>query len=114
MKRNALTLTLLATLGFGLWAGPHPCSAQHEEDRDQPSASCHGMEVEGAAWVQAGSPSHQPDCCDTFCGHACQMTAAGSGEPASLVIAPVAPAVAKTPDLGPSLVPHAIDHVPLS
>jgi len=115
MSRIALALTLLATFGFGLLAGPHPCSARHKEERGRPSASCHGMEDKGAVWAQASLPSHESaNCCDTFCGHACQMTAAGDGEPGSLIIAPVAPAVAEAPDLGPSLVPHAIDHVPLS
>lgn len=115
MKRNALALILLAAFGFGLVASPHPCNARHEarheDKRGGHASACHDTTQAGRAAVARASES---SCCDTFCQHACHMSAIVEVEPLSFVIAPVAPAVAGAPDPGLPLFTHAIDHVPLA
>jgi hypothetical protein len=115
MKRNAFALTLLAAFGFGLLAGPHPCSARHGEDKGRPSSSCHGTKAEHGPSAHASMPSQAPsDCCDTYCRHACHMAAVAEAASPAFAIAPVARSVAETPDPGLPLFTHAIDHVPLA
>ncbi|HEX7181426.1 MAG TPA: hypothetical protein VF756_06255 [Thermoanaerobaculia bacterium] len=125
-KRALVALVLLAVVGFGLLAGPHPCSAGQggETDRRSPSSSspsCHGMETEeetgDGAHARASLPSQDhdsADCCNTFCKHACQTTAVVDTEPAAFTIAAIAQAAVEASGHGLPLFAHPIDHVPLA
>lgn len=116
MTRKVFTLLLLATFGFGLLGGPHPCKASHAERESRPS-SCHqaadssnDLEV-----LMGASPSSEDSgCCDTFCRHACHMTAVAGGEPMAFAIAPVSETVVEVSVSALPLFAHPIDHVPLA
>jgi hypothetical protein len=116
MKRNALAQILLAAFAFGLLAGPHPCSARHDEGKARHTSSCHGMMKAGHGdSARASVSSHGgTNCCETICLHACHMTALAEVVPLSFVITPVAQSVVQVPDPGLALFTHAIDHVPLA
>ncbi|HEV8580987.1 MAG TPA: hypothetical protein VGX68_18130 [Thermoanaerobaculia bacterium] len=115
MRRDAIALSLLAAFAFGLLAGPHPCSAGHDAKTGGRSTSCHGTMKEGHGDSgRLSVSSHRAGCCETFCLHACHMTAVAEVEPLSFVIAPVAQAVVETSDPGLPPFAHAIDHVPLA
>lgn len=121
MQKRVLALFLLAAFGFGLLAGPHPCSALQGGEPDRPStSSCHGVAGEEAGNGAHANASLPPgdhdsdDCCDAFCGHACQMTAVFENEPALFSIPSVSPVLAAAPGRGLPLFTHPIDHVPLA
>jgi hypothetical protein len=116
MMRNALALTLLAAFAFGLLAGPHPCSARHDEGKVRHAATCHGMmkAEHGDAAGASVSVRGATNCCETFCLHACHMTAVANAEPLSFVISPVARSVIQVPDAGLAPFAQAIDHIPLA
>jgi hypothetical protein len=115
MTRRFFTLLLLAVFGFGLLAGAHPCAASHEE-RESAPPSCHqaAPPADSPETGTGASPSDDGrDGCDTFCQHACHMTAVAEASPVTFAIAPVSLAVAEVFASGPSLFAQPIDHIPL-
>ena len=117
-KRPLAALILLAAFGLGLLAGAHPCGAGHGGEKLQRSSSCHaGMEAGHGASVLPGVPSQDEgpsSCCDTFCQHACHMTAVAAALPVAFAIAPVAQTMTEADDPGQALFVHPIDHIPLA
>ncbi len=116
MSRRFLAVLALATLGFGLLGGPHPCAASHAQPENQPS-SCHeaaGSSQDRQVRIGAGPLHEQSDCCDAYCQRACHMTAVAEGGPVVFSIAPVSEAVVEGPVSGLPLFAHPIDHVPLA
>lgn len=119
MTRRFFSLLLLAVFGFGLLAGPHPCQAARvekpgEEKTAQPS--CHGTAAQASKALEAGATTPEDDdrgCCDTFCRHACHMTAVAAASPVAFAIAPVSLTVAEVSGAGPPLFAQPIDHIPL-
>lgn len=116
MTRKLFTLLLLATFGFGLLGGPHPCMAS-EAERESRQSSCH-QEADSANGfdirMSASPPGGDRGCCDTICRYACHMTAVAEGLPMAFAIAPISEAVAEVPGSGLPLFAHPIDHVPLT
>ncbi|HEX6902084.1 MAG TPA: hypothetical protein VF789_20370 [Thermoanaerobaculia bacterium] len=115
-KRSLVVLFLLAVFGFGLFAGPHPCAAAHGEREKSAPPSCHaaahpasGPEVR----TDASPADDRKNCCDTFCQHACHMTAVAEAMPVALTIAPVSQTVAEAPGSGAPPFALPIDHIPL-
>ena len=120
-KRPLAALILLAAFGLGLLAGAHPCSAMHGGEKARASSSCHeGHEGKAKAHGASVLPSVPPqdegssNGCDTFCQHACHMTAVASAAPVAFAIAPVAQTVLEAGDPGQALFVHPIDHIPLA
>ena len=117
-KRPLVALILLTAFGFGLLVGPHPCGARHGGEKDRRSSSCHeGMAKGHSASALPSAPSHDEgpsNCCNTFCQHACHMTAVAAALPVAFAIAPVARAVIEADDPGLALFVHPIDHIPLA
>lgn len=116
MTRKLFTLLLLATFGFGLLGGPHPCMASHAE-RESRRSSCHEAADSSndlEARMGASPSSEDTSCCDSFCRHACHMTAVAEGGRMAFAIAPVSAAVVEVPGSGLPLFAHPIDHVPLA
>lgn len=119
MTRRFFTLLLLAVFGFGLLAGAHPCAASQgerpgEEKNAQPSCHQAAHPADGGETGPGASHSDEGrDGCDTFCQHACHMTAVAEASPVTFAITPVSEAIAEVSGSGPPLVAHPIDHVPL-
>lgn len=115
-KRSLVALFLLAAFGFGLFAGPHPCAAAHREREKSAPPSCHAAArpADGPEVRTGASPSEGgKNCCDTFCQHACHMTAVAEAVPIAFAIAPVSQTVAEAPVSGAPLFVQPIDHIPL-
>jgi hypothetical protein len=116
MLRHLLSLLLLTILSVGLFAGPHPCKAAHQERQSR--QSCH--EAAGASHGTAAhkdAPSHKDDgqdCCNTFCQHACQMTAIAGASQVAFAVTPISLAVVEPSGSDLPLFAHPIDHVPLA
>jgi hypothetical protein len=116
MTRRLFTLLLLAVFGFGLFAGPHPCAVAHGEREKSAPPSCHAAAhpADGPEVSTDASPSDDgKNCCDTFCRHACHMTAVAEAVPVTFAIAPVSLAVAEVTASEISPIAHPIDHIPL-
>jgi hypothetical protein len=119
MHRAAVVLILLA-FGFGLLAGPHPCSVRHDEARKDHSPSCHAA-MHGSMKGERHSAAHsgrlsrgRGSCCDEFCQHACQTTAIVMAEPVTFAVALVTEMVVEVPGSALPLLTQTIDHIPLS
>lgn len=115
MLRPFLSLLVLTVLSLGLFAGPHPCKAEHQERESR--HSCH--EEAGAAHgtaVHKDAPSHGDgeDCCNTSCQHACHVTAIAEAALAAIAVLPVAQATVEPTGSDLPLFAHPIDHVPLA
>ncbi len=124
-RKSLIALVLLAAFGFGLLAGAHPCGAMYEGDKGgekhSRSSSCHeGHERmakgHGASAAASVPPREEksPNCCDTFCQHACHMTAVVTAVPLAFAIAPVARTIVEADDPGLALLVQPIDHIPLA
>jgi hypothetical protein len=115
MLRHFLSLLLLTVLSVGLFAGPHPCKAAHQERQSR--HACHeaaGASHGTAAHKDAPSHSDRQDCCNTFCQHACQMTAIADAAQVAFAVTPVSQTVAEVSGSDLPLFAHPIDHVPLA
>ena len=117
-QRPLAALLLLAAFGLGLLAGAHPCGARPAGEEHHQRSSCHeGMaKGHGASVLPSAPPQDEgpSSCCDTFCQHACHMTAVAAALPVAFAIAPVARAVTEAYDPGLALFVHPIDHIPLA
>lgn len=114
MVRRLSSLLLVAALGLGLFLGPHPCGARHEErneERNDAQASCHGSEPAGP---QVRVDEDGDDCCTAFCQHACHVTAIAEAGLPAFAISPVSGATVELSGSGLPLFAHPIDHIPLA
>ncbi|HEX5718055.1 MAG TPA: hypothetical protein VF179_17980 [Thermoanaerobaculia bacterium] len=112
MTRHLSALLLLAVFGLGLVVGPHPCSAQHEEQASAP-ASCHEPEPSGKQ-IRPETQQDDDDCCSAFCQHACHVTAIAEAVPMAFAISAVSEATVEPSGSGLPLFAHPIDHIPLA
>lgn len=114
--RHFQSLLLLTALSVGLFAGPHPCRAAHQQRESR--HSCHeAAEASHGTAAHKGTPSHKDDgkdCCNTFCHHACQMTAIADAAQVAFAVTPVSQTVAEVSGSDLPLFAHPIDHVPLA
>ena len=115
MMRHLLSLLLLTVLSVGLFAGPHPCKAAHQQRESRPS--CHetaGAAHGTAAQKQAPSHSEGQDCCNAFCQHACHMPALAEAVQVVFAVTPISETIIEPSGSDLPLFAHPIDHVPLA
>lgn len=119
--RHLFTLLLLATFGFGLAAGPNPCSPEPGGKGVSPHASCHqaGSPAASAKLSRAMAPSSHPahdrnNCCDLLCQHACHGSALAGAQWVHFAVVPAAGEAIAEPDPTFARFASPIDHVPLS
>ena len=114
MTRLLSALLLLAAFGLGFLLGPHPCGASHAE-RESAQASCHEAETSPDGPQVREAPQHgDDDCCNTFCQHACQVTAIAEVGLVVFAIEPASQATVEASGHGLPLFAHPIDHIPLA
>jgi hypothetical protein len=115
MLRHLLSLLLLAVLSLGLGSGPHPCKAAHPEPESR--GSCHEAAAAShgpAAHESAPSHGDGQDCCNTFCQHACHMSAIADAVQIAFAVTPVSQTIVEPAGSDPPRFAHPKHHVPLA